>query len=252
MTVHLSIYPFTSSTSTMSASTTSVHLSTMSVSWPFSASPMPVHLSTLSAHLHFLPLCNVSKCRVYTPIYHSCLPSLLQHLSTKSVYGVPTISTHLKNRSLLQKSPTKETIFCKKRPIISRSQRIVATPYLHFLHIRNDRIPRCRESKCTHIRSKDGYDHTISVFFWQHTEISNLKRFEQIELPAEQTASINLNKTSSGSPRSASNQSSKPCTALQYPSRKDIGLFLMKESKQNQSNPATARVTSMQYKHLQM
>jgi len=30
---------------------------------------------------------------------------------------------------------------------------------------------------------------------------------------------INLNKTSSGNPRSTSNQSSKPCTVLQYPSR---------------------------------
>jgi len=31
---------------------------------------------------------------------------------------------------------------------------------------------------------------------------------------------INLNKTSSGNPRCTSNQSSKPCTVLQYPSRK--------------------------------
>jgi len=35
------------------------------------------------------------------------------------------------------------------------------------------------------------------------------------------SAQINLKKASSGNPRSTSNQSSKPCTLLQYPLRKE-------------------------------
>ena len=39
-------------------------------------------------------------------------------------------------------------------------------------------------------------------------------------LPQSLTRQINLNKKRSGNPRSTSNQSSKPCTVLPYPSRK--------------------------------
>ena len=39
-------------------------------------------------------------------------------------------------------------------------------------------------------------------------------------LTCRDSTQINLNKTNSGNPRSTSNQSSKPCTVIQYPSRK--------------------------------
>jgi len=43
---------------------------------------------------------------------------------------------------------------------------------------------------------------------------------EEVENKNTQNTQFNLNTTSSGNPRSTSNQSRKPCTVLQYPSRK--------------------------------
>jgi len=66
---------------------------------------------------------------IYTYIYILIFSMTLFDVECVT-YGVATISRLLKNKVSFAKEPYKRDDILQKRPIILRSQRIVATPYL--------------------------------------------------------------------------------------------------------------------------
>jgi len=156
------------------------------------------------------------------------------------------------DRSLLQKSPIKETVFYKRDPFtvhmcviwhhsyVSRDPftiRICVTWPIRMCHVTHPRfkcagvfvtwpIPTCRMThshfKCVCVcvcvmwlihMSDTSHPHI-------HTEHTNQYTHRTHKSIYTQNTQINLNRTSSVNPRSTSNQLSKPCIVLQYPSRK--------------------------------